>query len=239
MPILPDGFNNRFPVFLTAFGASLLTPDLKHSAILSPATREAITYLVDLNTKDKAMPPGVNQMGGDQPRRMLAQNRVAFLFEPFSLIANLKGIDPNFDSYHALIATPMPISPQYPSPFRTVMGVRALFINAHTQHPDEAWRFVKFMLEPEQLQGYFLGSGQLPARSSLDQSDPAILQDPLAAAHASDLSRATVVPQTPKWPEILETMRQNLSAAFSGTKTADQALNDANQAVETVLQRPQ
>jgi multiple sugar transport system substrate-binding protein len=88
------------------------------------------------------------------------------------------------------------------------------------------------------MQKWFLDSGLLSARRSVNETFDAIQKDPFAAAAREEIEHAAFLPQIAKWPEIMETFRQAIQAAVAKTKTADQALADAHTAIEAILARP-
>lgn len=236
LPLQLTGFNSRFPPFLFSWGGNLVSPDFKHSAMNSPQTRAAFEFQVDLATKDKVEPPGTVSMDFDQTRQLFAQNKLAFLFEPTSLVPNLQGIKPDID-LKQIRATALPFNPGEEAQSHTTLGYRAWFINANSAHKDEAWKLIKFMADADQVTTYYLGTAGLPARISVNSTLPQILNDPFATESVAEIPRGEVAPQIRQWPQILNFVRLNASAAISGSKTADQAIADANAAIESLLQQ--
>jgi len=115
---------------------------------------------------------------------------------------------------------------------------------------EAAWKFIKWLMEPEQQAEWFAGTGYLPvSHSAIDQ--PAakdviakypLFQVPLdlflnSAATTPAALGAVIGP----FHQVREALDQGVEAMLSGTKNPDQALEDAaasaNQAIEEYNQR--
>ena len=62
-----------------------------------------------------------------------------------------------------------------------------------------------------------------------------IQESPFASVVSREIQHGTFLPLIPEWPRILDTFRQNLQDAVTGTKTADQALADAHRETNAIL----
>jgi multiple sugar transport system substrate-binding protein len=232
----PAGFDLRFSAILRGFGGDYLTPDNRHSAVDSPQARDAFNLVIDMILKDKSMPPGIAQIDANGERELMSRRKVAMEFEPQS-VPNIADLNPQLDAFHVLQSTPVPQNPGHETPVRTTLLFKALFINPHTEHPAEAWRLIRFLMEPRQMEKWFVITNLLPPRRSVNETFEAIREDRFATVARGEIEHAAFLPAIPQWPEILETFRQNLQAAVAKSKTPDQALGDAHTAIEAILGR--
>ena len=115
---------------------------------------------------------------------------------------------------------------------------------------EAAWKFIKWLMEPEQQAEWFAGTGYLPvSHSAIDQpaARDVIAQYPLFQVPLDLFLSSTVT--TPgalgavigPFAQVREALDQGVEAMLSGTKDPDQALEDAaasaNQAIEEYNQR--
>jgi sn-glycerol 3-phosphate transport system substrate-binding protein len=133
-----------------------------------------------------------------------------------------------------------------PLPFSRVLWI----LNVRPQREQEAaWKFIKWLMEPEQQAEWFAGSGYLPvSRSAIGQ--PAakaivakypLYQVPLDLYAKSPTTPAALGALLGPFRQVRETLDRAVEAMLSGTKDPDQALEDAaaesNRIIEEYNQR--
>jgi sn-glycerol 3-phosphate transport system substrate-binding protein len=118
-----------------------------------------------------------------------------------------------------------------------LLGFRALWIlNLRPEREQEAaWKFVKWLLEPEQQAEWFAGGGFLPVNlSAIDQ--PAtkgvvgtypLFQIPLELYLQSSASPAALAPLVGPFWQIREALSKGEERMLAGAQEPDQALEDA------------
>jgi sn-glycerol 3-phosphate transport system substrate-binding protein len=115
---------------------------------------------------------------------------------------------------------------------------------------EAAWKFIKWLMEPEQQAEWFAGTGYLPvSHSAVDQpaAKDVIAKYPLFQVPVDLFLKSAVT--TPgalgavigPFHQVREAIDQGIEAMLSGTKDPDQALEDAaanaNQAIAEYNQR--
>jgi sn-glycerol 3-phosphate transport system substrate-binding protein len=133
-----------------------------------------------------------------------------------------------------------------PLPFSRVLWI----LNVRPEREQEAaWKFVKWLMEPEQQAEWFAGSGYLPvSHSAIDQ--PAakaivakypLFQVPLDLYSKSPTTPAALGALLGPFRQVREALDQAVEAMLSGAKDPVAALDDAaasaNQAIEEYNQR--
>jgi len=231
------GFDLRFPGVLRGHGGSFLTKDWKRSALDSPQAKEAFNYVVDLARKYKVMPPGSDAVDCNDARRLLAHKKVAMIIGTMWTIPEVSGMNPDLHGWEVLEMTPVPIKKGLDLKTHTVLYQKSLFMSPHTEHPEEAWRLIKFITDPEQMQTWFVWQSMLSCRKSVNETFPPILQSKYAGLVAKEIPRGDFLPLIPQTPEILDTFRIALTSAVTGIETADEALARAHREINEILAR--
>jgi multiple sugar transport system substrate-binding protein len=132
---------------------------------------------------------------------------------------------------------PMPLGPKGNSFF--VKG-NQLTMYRETQHPKEAWRFMKFVtgtISEEIL--YIQERRQSPTRVALAYSDGFLepKQGPFNMdSVALTVAKGKTLPIGPRWPEVMQTVTPELDNLFAGReKDAKIVMRRATDAVNKVL----
>ena len=94
---------------------------------------------------------------------------------------------------------------------------------------------IKFITEKEQEQQWFDDARVTSARMDVSEEYEALVTDKFASAIAGQLPKATFVPQLKEWPQIIEAVNTAAQEAFTGTKTAEEALEDAYNQINEIL----
>jgi multiple sugar transport system substrate-binding protein len=236
--LAPAGFDLRFSVVLRGFGGDFLTPDNKHSMLNTPEAKAAFNYVIEMINNDKSMPPGVTQVDANGGRQLVASRKVAMAFEGLFTVPIIADMNPQLDAWKVLQMAPVPQNPGNEKKIRTTFYMKSIFMNPNTEHPEEAWKLIRFMMEPKQMEKWFADNNLLSARKSVNDGYKAIAENRFATAARGELDRAAFLPQIPQWPEIMETFRQALQAAIARSKPPEQALADAHVQIEAILARP-
>ena len=157
------GFDLRFSVILRGFGGDFLTPDGKKSALDSPAAKEAFQYVVDSVQVDKTMPPGVAQVDANGARRLLANKQIAVKIGTTWSITEVSGMNPNLEGWKVLKMSHIPQKKVDDKSVRSTLYQKSLFVNPNCKNPEAAWKLIKFMTEPKQMQKWFDDNNMLSA----------------------------------------------------------------------------
>jgi multiple sugar transport system substrate-binding protein len=236
--LAPAGFDLRFSVVLRGFGGDFLSPDNTKSLLDSAEAKAAFNYVLEMIQNDRSLPPGVSQVDAQGGRTLIANRKVAMAFEGLFTVPIIADINPQLDAARVLEMAPVPQNPGNEKKVRSTYYMKSIVMNSKSEHPDEAWKLIKFMMEKQQMEKWFVDNNLLSGRKSVNDTFKAIQENKFATAARPEIERAAFLPQIPKWPEIMETVRQALQAAIAKSKTPDQALADAHKAVEAILARP-
>lgn len=118
----------------------------------------------------------------------------------------------------------------------SALGGSQLAINAHSDHPEAAYRFVSFLLEPEQMLERARITGQYPPRRSL-YDDPALAAAlPVSPARVRELiDAAEPRPVTPVYAELSDILQVWVHRALTGQAEPRAALLRAGEEMRALL----
>jgi ABC-type glycerol-3-phosphate transport system substrate-binding protein len=236
--LAPAGFDLRFSVVLRGFGGDFLTPDNKHSMLNTPEAKAAFKFVLEMIHDDKSMPPGVAQIDANGGRQLVASRKVAMAFEGLFTVPIIADMNPKLEAWRVLQMAPVPQNPGNQKKIRSTYYMKSIVMNPNTKNPEEAWKLIRFIMDRKQMEKWFVDNNLLSARKSVNDGFRMIQENRFATAARGELDRAAFLPQTPKWPEVMETFRQALQAAIARSKPPEQALADAHTAIEAILARP-
>lgn len=107
------------------------------------------------------------------------------------------------------------------------LGGWQVAVSAFSRAKPEAARFARYLASPEAARFHALQGG-LPVLTGLYQDAEILAAQPWFAEALPAMLMARPRPASPRYSEVSEIIRTNLSAFLAGTKTADAALADMN-----------
>ncbi len=223
-----EGLVTVFLEILGAFGGEILAQDGR-VAVASPAGVRALEFL--RGQIGEIAPPEVLTWHEEEARFAFQSGAAVFLRNwPYAWpLLNGSEISGRF------AVAPMPAAPGgRPS---AALGGAQLAINAHSRHPELAWRLIAFLTAPDQMLERAEVVGQYPPRRSL-WNDPRLgnaLGVPLADIRRI-LESATPRPATPVYSELSEKLQIHLHRALSGQAAPEEALRQAASEMEEILE---
>lgn len=98
------------------------------------------------------------------------------------------------------------------------LGGLQLALSPHSLHPDQAFRFMAFLVSPAQQLQFALEAGQLPALDPVYQDARLLAEKPVLADLRDALAPARLRPQSPVYPQISEAIYTQVNAMLQGTQ---------------------
>ncbi|MDQ0297989.1 multiple sugar transport system substrate-binding protein [Salibacterium salarium] len=100
---------------------------------------------------------------------------------------------------------------------------------------DPAWEFMKWLMDPEQLESYAADSGVFPPRQDiLDESD-FWENDEYLSSFVPIMEYADARGPSPHWPDVSEAVQLAIQESFTDSKSPEDAMNDAAEEVSHVI----
>jgi multiple sugar transport system substrate-binding protein len=219
-----EGVTWNFQVSLWQAGGEFLTADNSAAAFNTPEGAKALQYWVDLI--DSGVSPYAKWGEFEKGAGGSAQEG--------SWMVGIWATDPPFDFGTAKV--PYPSDGQ---PATNLGGEQAMVFDNSDDETQAAADFLSWFLQPDQVTAWSEATGMLPVTNSVatgsdylgwaKSSQPALLPfiEQMADAHAR--------PNTPLYPQISLAFAQQIEKAFSGEASVQEALDDAEDAVNEVI----
>jgi len=215
-------------------GGSFLTPDLRHGALNSPQAIQAIQFAVDLIYKYKVSPtaqgvsslPGYIESGGSPFLTGLVAMKFQGNYE-MTLLSNIK-------NFRWDVVT-MPRQRR-----KTGLGwTQSWVMSANTQHLDEAWTLLHFLLnEGQYITANSHGRGLTPSlKKAAFGSGFVNTGSPHVRAWLDGWQYHSSFDFHPAWLEYQSAYSKALDPAFAGQMSVKDAVTSGTQQVDGILAR--
>jgi ABC-type glycerol-3-phosphate transport system substrate-binding protein len=228
-----EGLVTVFLEYLGAFGGRVLD-ERGGVALESEAARRALATMIDAVYRDRISPPSVLTWQEEQTRFAFQNGQAAFMRNWPYAYALLQ--EPSSSVAGRFAVAPMPAGPGGRS--TATLGGSVLAVNAHSDQPEDAYAFIEYLLQPEQMVERARIAGEYPPRPSLYRTPElaAAVTVPLADMLAI-IERATPRPVTPVYSELSQILQVSLHRALTRQQSPDQALHEAAAAMRALLAR--
>ncbi len=118
------------------------------------------------------------------------------------------------------------------------LGGWHLAISAYSEHPEAAWRLIRFLTDPHAQKVKAIAEGRIPTRKAL-YADPEVLRaNPHFAQLARTLAHARHRPATPFYPRLSAALQTYLSRALVRSLSPQEALDAAAREAAAFAARP-
>ena len=217
------------PIFWS-YGGDLFDKDRKPN-LLTPEAKKAVEVFLKLK---EVSPPGVESFQADEVGTFIAQGTAASAINWPNWVATFE--DPAQSKVVGKIAySAIPSGTKAGS---SEIGHWLMGITSDSKHKQAAFDFMVWATSPEQIKKS-AERGNPPVRFSVF-TDPELTSQK-QFRHFPILMQAinfsTPRPRHPKWPEIENAFGAELSKAVAGAETGDEALANAQKAIEEILAR--
>jgi multiple sugar transport system substrate-binding protein len=216
-----EGLVCEFVLYLFTFGGTFVDEE-NNPTFNSPEGVAAVQYLVDSFEKGINNPASL-EYTAEEVRHVFSQGAAAFSIN-WAYQLNLAN-DPAESQIagQAEIAL-IPGGPGAKS--ATTNGGMGLSIMADSDNPDEAWEYILFMSSKDIQKRYAMNA--LPIWKSLFEDEEVLgMQPELVPLSKEQYAYMQNRPLVPFYSEMSQILQIEVQAALSGTKTAEQALADA------------
>jgi len=194
-----------------------------------PQVVDALQYWLDLVNKYKVHPPGIVEWG-TTPKDFF-ERKVAMMWTTTGNLTNVKN-NAKFDFGVAML----PASKQRGSP--TGGGNFYIFKKSTPAQREAAFKFIKWVTTPERAAQWGIDTGYVAVRADAWNTDVMkkyVAGFPAAAVARDQLPYAKAELSTHDNQRVTKALNDGLQAALTGTKSASQALKDAQREAERLL----
>ena len=222
------GTDVRFFELFWALGVDAILPQEGIVNIDTPEGIEAFQFIVDLHRVHGITTPNPTEINYPTVLRLFTNGNLG-MFQ-----ANVGSIAPIEDQAPNLRFSVAPLK-------WTEVGAKidgaGFCIARGSQHPEEAWLFVRHVMGFEAIRDWSIPLSYLPPRQDVAEL-PGIQENPYLKIYFEDIipySKPT--PASLEFGELMEIARRELAVALLGQKTAEEAARDAGEAMRAVLAR--
>ena len=191
---------------------------------------DALQHAVDLIHEYEVTPESIPASSTDQNRQTFQQGSTIFMRNwPYAVaIMNEDGspVQGQFD------VAPMPKAEGNPDANNSCLGGWNLFINANSENQEAAQQFASYMASMEAQETMALEHSRLPVRQEL-YADEYYEQASQLETFAQIVDQTSARPATPAYSTFSEIVYTNCNAALVQEKTAEEALNDAQEEIDS------
>lgn len=117
----------------------------------------------------------------------------------------------------------------------TVIGGENFGIGSSTEHREEAFEFLTYMMSAQNNADFCEAAGKIPVRNDSIDLKEIWTTDPVISVFADSLSYAVARGPHAEWPVISKAIQGAVHSSFLGEKTPEEALQDAAAIVNDVL----
>ena len=201
------------------------------SVINSPENIQSLQFMRDMIVKYNITPPLVTTAIEEPTRHIFGGGRAVFMRNwPYAW--NI------FEREGSPVKGKVGIStlPSFPSKVSTsTLGGWQLGVNRYSRNPEAAEKLVKFLTSPDAQKTLALTIGYKPTRKSLYKDKDLLREQPFITGLYAVFMKAKPRPVSPYYMMITQVMQPEFSAAISGIKTPEEALNSAHKQIEHIL----
>ena len=223
-----EGLVTNYLEFVWANGADVLNPTGDQVVLDSPEAIEALETFIEL--RHHASPGVTSFQEADALNYFQSGNAVFMRNWPFAW-AVLNDHDPAATAKVGI--APLPHGPQGTTGAPSALGGWQLAINAHSQHPDEAFEVIAFLTSTEQQNYKAIHAGQAPTRLASYQDPDVLAANPHFAELFEVLVKAKPRPLHPRYQDISAIIQREVHLALMGQQDA----RTATAAMATAIQR--
>jgi multiple sugar transport system substrate-binding protein len=210
-------------------GGEFVSPDGRESRFDHPKTVESFQFLADLQYRFKVTPTPVERTSEGAMDQAFFAGRVAMMhFGPAQLGRWRQNAQVNWD---------VAVWPRGAGSAAAVGSGSGWLVPATTHDSEASWLFIQHLLSPEtQRTDVEAGSG-VPARKSV--MEQVFIKQPAPPKNVriflEHTKVARIVPQVPRWAEMIAIVNKELPALWNGSKTAKEVCTEIKREADQVL----
>lgn len=221
-----EGLTWNFQVNLWQAGGEFLTKDNKKAAFNTPAGKKALQFWVDLIKSGTS--PYAKWGEFEKGKGASAQEG--------SWMVGIWAPDPPFN--FGVAKAPHPKDGKAAT---NLGGEQAVVFNNSEANAKAAGQFLSWFLEPKQVMQWCQKTGMLPVTQTVAKGQEyqkwVKEKEPRLLPFVEQMSEAHTRPNTPLYPKISLAFAQQIEKAFAGEVSVDDALKNAEKAVNDVINK--
>jgi len=217
-----EGLVANFNEFIESYGGKIIDED-NNIIINSPETIKGLEKMIEIVNSD-IVPSNVTTFNEPETISEYAQGSSVFARQWPAMYANLQKEDES-NVIGKVDVSPLPAGD---SGSRATLGGWLGGISKFSEHPREAWEFLKFITGPEGQKIMAVEATQTPTYLPLFDDEEVQKASPLFANKdfVEGLKSASPRPVTPKYAEVSDVIQIEVSRALAEEITAEEAISN-------------
>lgn len=227
-------FNGKayfFQPFMWAFGGGLLNPEKKEILVSNQGTVEAIKFLIKLRDEDHVTPAQFDLKSSYE--NMMAgfkEGKYAMIMNgPWATTDIFTG-----DEFTNRENLGVAVIPRGPGGYGSPVGGHNYVIASNTYFPDEAYKFISFLNQPENQARFAIANNLMPTRKSAYQLR-GVTDNPILQSFKAQLDLAKNRPVVPQGGLIYNEFDPYFQAAYLGAMSPQQAMDEVAASWEKMM----
>jgi multiple sugar transport system substrate-binding protein len=234
---LPESISWDFINYFWGAGAELLDSSF-HPTVNTPEGVKGLTFFTDLLNKYKVVPPGSATYEYPEVLAAFQQDKAAMVLQwnaAYQSFADCSQSPLICDKF-AVTVVPGQLQSDGSINRRNIGHVWGFVMNSASTNKEESYNFLTTLTGKECLQFFPDNADSKNVNSVAVLSDPATLKAHPEYQYVKDaLKYTTLWPTTLATSQLILTLAQEASAALAQTKTPQQAMDDAQKAINDLM----
>lgn len=218
--------------YIASYGGAILNED-GEVVVNSPETVKGISKMVEVATSD-FVPGNITTFTEVESHTAFIEGQSPFIRNwPYQW--NLANDENESNIVGNIGVAPLPAGDAGSA---AALGGWMTAINKYSEHPQEAWEFVKFMTGPEGQKISAIHGGLAPTLPALFEDEEILEANPFFKQEGfqEGLEAAVSRPVAPNYPEVSEIIQINISKAIAGEMTPEEAAAKMEEELQKVMQ---
>lgn len=220
----------KFLPFFWSAGATIFTPDQRYCIISSMKSLQALAFYKMIHQHGSFV--GTQRKIEDA----FLDGKIGFILSGDWLLKRIKKENRNVNVLTTLMPGP-PNQSGMANVGKSFLGGEFLAINAGSEHPEEAARFVKFITSPENQVRFCKANFSADPSSRTAQRDDFFSSDPNMLTFITQLRHAVHPPVHPDWVHIEEAIERAVERALFEDVKMEDAMRDAQIAITEIMKQ--
>jgi multiple sugar transport system substrate-binding protein len=216
--------------YIWSYGGDILRDG--RAVVDSPENRLALAFMRDMIYRYRITPEFVLTSTEEPVRRIFGEGKAVFMRNwPYAWTL--------FQREGSPVRGKVGVCPLPGTPGReqaSTLGGWQLGINCNSRHPEEAERLVRYLTSARAQKQLALSVGYMPSRKALYRDEELIRARPFMAPLYVIFEHARPRPVTPYYMMISQVMQPELSAVISRIKEPGEALEDASEQIDFLME---
>ncbi|MBD1380691.1 ABC transporter substrate-binding protein [Metabacillus arenae] len=226
-----EGLVTNAVEFIASYGGKILDEN-GEVAVNSPETVKGLSKLVEIATSD-VVPGNITTFTETESHTSFIEGQSAFIRNwPYQW--NLANDPEQSKIVDKVGVAPLPAGDAGSA---AALGGWMSGINKYSEHPKEAWEFLKFLTGPEGQKIAAIYGGSAPTLPELFEDKEVLEANPFFAEEGFQkaLEGAVSRPVAPNYPEVTEILQINVSKAIAGEITPEEAAKAMEEEMKAVM----